>query len=192
MLTRRHLKYSLLLYSAPILGIIAIEILGRTYRYKIKNFAQNVIFGIWHGEMFPLIFPFRKEKIYVIITKGFDGDILARVLRFFGYNIIRISYPIKMSEIGKIKTKIQSGYGMVFALDGPKGPAFQPKRGAFYFSGILKRPLKIVKVVAEKRWNFPVWDGFMIPHPFANVEIKMEEAADSREPLAVGKRLVNE
>ena len=151
---RKHLKYYFLSFSAPILGIIAVEILGRTYRYKIKNFFQDAIFGVWHGEMFPLIFPFRKKRIYVIITKGSDGDILARVLRFFGYNIIRISYPIKQSEIMQIKTKIQSGYGIVFALDGPEGPAFQAKRGAFYFSRTMGKPLKMVKVIAEKNGNF--------------------------------------
>jgi len=174
---RKHLRYYLLSFSAPILGIIVLYILGKSYKYKIQGFKAGMIYGLWHGEMFPLIFPFRgkRKRIYVLISKTFDGDILARVLRFFGFNIIRISSSIYPSEVAEIKEKILSGYGIVFALDGPVGPRAYAKRGADYFSNFAKKPLLMVKVNANKKWKFPVWDEFIIPYPFSRIEISFSE-----------------
>ncbi len=172
---KKRLRYYLLSFSAPILSIIVLYILGKSYRYKIQGFKAGMIYGLWHGEMFPLIFPFRGKGIYVLISKGFDGDILARVLKFFGFNIIRISSPIYPSEVAEIKGKILSGYGIVFALDGPVGPRLYVKRGANYFSNFIKKPLLMVKVNVDKKWKFPVWDGFIIPYPFSSIKISFLE-----------------
>ena len=98
----RYLKYFLKLYSGALSGIVALRILGITYRYEVSGFQKGMLYGIWHGSMFPLIYLFRNKGINVIVNEGIDGDILAIVLKHYGFNPIRVSTPITHNEWNKI------------------------------------------------------------------------------------------
>ena len=164
-------KYYLKLYSSAFLGIVALRILGWTYRYRIVGFKNNMIYGIWHGDMFPLIFAFRNKWIYVIVDRGIDGDILGIVLHHFGFRTLRISVPIKHSEWESISEIIKKNQGIVVAMDGPKGPAYTPKKGIFRLYAYAKYKVIFANVNMQAKWTIPVWDRFKIPFPFSRIEV---------------------
>ena len=138
-MSRRILKSDFIISLAAFLIAYYIRFVGVTTKWKVINGHilesyrhKSFIVAFWHGRilMIPYLVP-RKAKANVVISTHSDGELIARVQAYFGFNVIR------GSSFNKNKTKNKGGYtairemirararGEVIAItpDGPRGPA---------------------------------------------------------------------
>ena len=85
------------------------EVFVNNWAYKKSFSNKSYVFAFWHDEIFPLTYFYRNRGIYAIVSPSRDGEILAGVLKRWGYNLFRGSSdktPIKLlKEIIKKKFK---------------------------------------------------------------------------------------
>lgn len=195
----KYRKYGKIIYNV-------MKMLMKTIRIKkiyddkyIKE--ENYIYAFWHQKIFfPTVSLTHVEKKLAMTSPSKDGEIMSTVLECYGYETIRGSSNDQnvRSLIGMIK-KLKQGYSLGFAVDGPKGPAFQIKPGIVYMA--MKTGKEIVPVggAFKKRYVFEkAWDKFHFPYPFTKgvvvigEPIKVEKDADQEEYVEYINKKINE
>ncbi len=155
-----------------------IQILNRTLKiYKInfeniKN-IKNVIYAFFHGEQFVLVYIHRHTKILIMTSYSEDGELQTKILKKFGYDIVRGSAEKKGATSGTLSIieKLLKGQNCAFAVDGPAGPAFKVKPGVVFLSQKTKLPVVPVRVFIERKIQLNNWDRYILPLPFSKVWI---------------------
>lgn len=164
-------------FSMYIFLYILIYILGNTYRFSVSGWVGRQspsIFAFWHKGMLPLLFGFRKKGITVLVSRSRDGEIVARVLKMFGYKSVRGSTSRgSMVGLKGMVEILKSGGDVALTPDGPRGPRGEIKEGI----SLLMRygHLYCVDVRVRRYLRLNSWDRFVIPLPFSNIEIVLNE-----------------
>jgi lysophospholipid acyltransferase (LPLAT)-like uncharacterized protein len=155
----------------------AISLLYKTVRIqpfgeeKIKQLMSQgtkVLFCFFHGD-YLLLFPrFGSKDICIFTTQSKRGELLAQIIRQFGYTPYKI--PDKRGShlaLDRMIHEIQKGYHSVMAVDGPLGPYHKVKHGIIVMAQQTGHPIVPVgiascwRIVLKKRW-----DHYTIPIPF--------------------------
>lgn len=147
---------------------------------------RRVIYALWHGRMFILIYCYRKRGINVLISQHSDGELVARVIKGLGYLPIRGS-----STRGGLKGFFELSQGargrsLAITPDGPRGPKEIVQPGIILLAQRTGLPIVPLGASVQKGMVLPSWDGFLIPYPFSQV------AVVEGPPLQVGKELREE
>ncbi len=122
-----------------------------------------------------------------MISEHFDGELIARVIAFFGLNALRGS-PKKggaKALIGAFR-KLRSGDDIAITPDGPRGPIFSvapgivalAKKSDSYIVPFCYRP--------SRYWRLKSWDRFIIPKPFCTIDFFIGK------PFKIGQMSDNE
>jgi lysophospholipid acyltransferase (LPLAT)-like uncharacterized protein len=162
-------------------GAAVIRVLAITWRMREHNGAahraalapnQRVIYTLWHGELLPLLWHHRGEGIAVVISEHRDGEIVARIAERLGYSTVRGSTSRGASRalIGLVRA-LESGRSAAVTPDGPRGPAHVFAPGAAIAAQRTGVPIIPVRASAARAWRLKSWDRFMIPKPFARVDV---------------------
>ena len=158
---------------------IVLHIIYRMLSFMTKKeyyYADNVnievqkIIVFWHRKIFTVCNATRTiKKKASMVSSSKDGEILSELLRREGNEIIRGSS--NKDNIKSLKESIKfvkKGYSLGIAIDGPKGPIFEPKAGAIYIAQKTGLPIIPVSSFCNKRWILRnVWDRLEIPKPFS-------------------------
>lgn len=158
---------------------IVLHIIYRILSFMTKkeyHYADNVdievqkIMVFWHRKIFTVCNATRTiKKKASMVSSSKDGEILSELLRREGNEIIRGSS--NKDNIKSLKESIKfvkKGYSLGIAIDGPKGPIFEPKAGAIYIAQKTGLPIIPVSSFCNKRWIFRnIWDRLEIPKPFS-------------------------
>lgn len=174
----RYLKSQL----GPSLGWLVTTILSRTLRFRrinaeilnrVGSGEKPVIFAIWHGEQFIMYHLHRRLKIAALASTSADGNILAGVLKRFGYAVVRgSSSKGGVRALVELKRKIMEGYGTLFAVDGPRGPFHSIKPGVIFLAEKTGCDIVPVSGRAEHFWVVKrTWDQYQIPIPFSRAMV---------------------
>jgi lysophospholipid acyltransferase (LPLAT)-like uncharacterized protein len=162
--------------GAAIIRLLAVtwrvrEVNGDVYRNALAN-GQRVIYAFWHGELLALLWHHRREPIAVVISEHRDGEIIARICERFGYATVRGSSSRGASRalIGLVRA-VASGLNGAVTPDGPRGPAHVFAPGAAIAAQRTGAPILPIRVRASRAWRMRSWDRFLIPKPFARVDI---------------------
>ncbi len=154
-----------------------------TFGMKVKNVEKllvrlkkrkKVIYCLWHQHIFGLIFYARKLKEYnpvCMISASNDGDVAAKFVQKVGWNIVRGSSSKGGREALKILTTKKDYLLIANAVDGPQGPVGKIKAGSVKIAREIGAPVVPVYVTANRYWQLNSWDKFIIPKPFAKVNI---------------------
>ncbi len=134
---------------------------------------KNVIYAFFHGDMVPLLHVYRNSGILIPASESRDGEIIARVLKNFGFDVVRGSSKRKGHKaLRELITGMRSGKTVAISVDGPRGPLHEVKPGVVYLGGLLKIPIVPVAVSAKRfRTIGQSWDRLMIPAPFTECVI---------------------
>jgi len=136
--------------------------------------AQRPVVILWHDEIFPLI-PFHEgESMACVVSQSRDGELLAEVLRRFGFLTVRGS-----SSRGGMRALVaakrvmdEKGVGIIFTVDGPRGPRHKVKPGAIFLASHAGSPIVPVRAVMGRAKIFHrAWDKFQLPWPFSTCTI---------------------
>ena len=184
---RKQLLRTLALWIIPPVGALLIRLIYLTSR---KRFhlpqtvpSEPVIFAFWHGDLLLqpyLYYQFRKvPKANVLISDHFDGQIIARIMRYFKLGTIHGS-----TTRGGAKVLIQGlkslseGYDIGITPDGPKGPRHVMSDGAVVMAQKRNAKVIVFHCVPSSYWQLSSWDRFTIPKPFGTLDFYASEPLD--------------
>ena len=156
---------------------------------------KRVIFALWHGELLPLLWQHRGENVAIVISEHRDGEIVARIAESLGYATVRGSSSKGGSRalIGLMR-EIDAGRDGAITPDGPRGPARVFAPGAAVASQRTGAYIVPIRAAASRAWRLKSWDRFLIPKPFARVDVSygvltVVDAASPREAAEQAPRL---
>jgi lysophospholipid acyltransferase (LPLAT)-like uncharacterized protein len=132
----------------------------------------KVIFCFWHRYLLPLLWAYRKRRIVVITSMSRDGEIADAILHFYGYETIRGSSSRGgINAIIKTMKVLKQNRPVAIAVDGPRGPAFIPKDGAFFSAS--RSEAVIIPVFVHFRGGLEIgsWDRLILPLPFSKATV---------------------
>lgn len=173
-------RVQLLLIST--MGWALIRLLGSTLRFTIegeepwsdlRGRGRSAVMTFWHNQILMAAYYFRSRGIVVITSEHFDGEYIARIIRWLGYGTARGS-----STRGGVKALLQlrkhldQGVDVAFTIDGPRGPRYVAKPGPVLLGRRSGAPIIAFHVEPRRYWELRSWDGFRIPKPFSEVHIR--------------------
>jgi hypothetical protein len=156
-------------------------IVGFTWRYCViaEEGVTPVLFGekpgagiycFWHQCVLPCTMYFRRSGAVILISRSFDGELITRILRMFGFGAVRGSSSRGGGEgLMGLKHIIESGRTAIFTADGPLGPIYQTKMGPIKLAQVTGAPIGAFYLLPERAWVLNSWDRFLIPKPFTRI-----------------------
>ncbi|OGU76064.1 MAG: hypothetical protein A2V93_04140 [Ignavibacteria bacterium RBG_16_34_14] len=151
---------------------LKVEIRNKESIDQLRKENKNFIIAFWHGTMLLPWYLHRNERVAALISKSKDGDLLAKLLRKWNYQVIRGS----SSSGGDIALSIMVDYAknnssIAITPDGPRGPAKKMKAGAVITAKKSGLPLILVGTGYIKKRVLKNWDKFQIPAFFTKAKI---------------------
>ncbi|MCS7078983.1 MAG: lysophospholipid acyltransferase family protein [Chloracidobacterium sp.] len=162
------------------LATFVLRVLGWTVRLDASNLRDlpdplhghlptttPIIYTFWHNQILAATLFFQRRGIVVMTSLSRDGDIIAEVIRRFGFGVARGSAT--RGSVGALKAMVKAirrGADAAFTIDGPKGPRYRAKDGAAMLASLSGAPIQPVCIVTERYWTLKTWDRFRVPKPF--------------------------
>ena len=158
-----------------------------TLRFRFEDHARvmatppekPLLWAFWHNRLFVMpyvfehFFPGRPGAALTSASK--DGEILAAFLNRFSVRAIRGSSSRGGAKaLVEMKRAIEDGYIIGITPDGPRGPIYHLNPGVVKLAQVTGGFVLPVRVRYSRCWQLKSWDGFMIPKPFATVEITFD------------------
>ena len=127
-----------------------------------------------------------KKRIDILISKHRDGDMIADLIKFHGFNSIRGSTnnPNKEKEkntltsVRKILKSLKNNISIGITPDGPRGPRHKVGEGTINISRISNKKILPMSLACKKKWVLNTWDKFIVPKPFNEICIVWGEPLD--------------
>lgn len=148
---------------------------------------KSFIYALWHDQL--LLSPFTwqtKNRIDILISKNKDGDIIADLIKYHGFNSIRGSTnnPSKekekntISSIRKIIKTLKANVSIGITPDGPRGPRHRVSEGTINIARISNKKILPMALAYKEQWVLNTWDKFIIPKPFNKICIVWGDPID--------------
>lgn len=149
------------------------------------------IVGMWHGQT--LMMPFTRrdgQDVRVLVSKSFDGDIIARASTKLGLGLVRGSggnKPQKMHKKGAVAATralleaLNERATVALTADMPGGTAREPGLGIITLARLSGRPIVPLAAVTSRRIRLNNWDRQTINLPFGRMAFSIGE------PLTVSR-----
>jgi len=158
-------------------------IVSRTWRFRVIAEEGVVpvlrgqkpgpeIYCFWHQCVLPCTVYFRRSRAVILISQSFDGELVTRLLKMFGYAAVRGS-STRGSRAGLLGMArvIESGRTAIFTADGPRGPIYRTKMGPVKLAQLTGAPVGAFHLEPERAWTLHSWDRFLIPKPFTRIVV---------------------
>ena len=151
-----------------------VKIHGEDNLLQLAKAGKPIMVCVWHGR---LLFPswyirLKMTNLYAIASRHSDAEIMARILRHWGYSLIRGSTRKGGKAVVQKMTDVFKNGGIVAVTnDGPKGPPKIAKAGSTGLA--IKYDVNMITITgsATKYWQMKSWDKFMLPKPFGRIDI---------------------
>ncbi len=124
-----------------------------------------------HGAMLFPIYRFRKTRGIIMVSRSFDGEIIARTLERMGYETVRGSSSRGGHEAlhGMVKRLNVRKCHAGIAVDAPRGPAGTVKMGAVMIARDTGLPMLPFVSYSTRAVHFNSWDQMSLPLPFGSI-----------------------
>ncbi len=147
---------------------LKVRFVNRDIPDRISAEGRNAIYAFWHGSLFLLPYTHRNYGTVIMVSESRDGEIMARMLKHFGLEVVRGSSKRKghRALIGLINS-MRKGKSVATAVDGPRGPLYKVKQGVVFLAGRQQTPIIPVATGVKRYWVLEkTWDKLIIPAPF--------------------------
>jgi lysophospholipid acyltransferase (LPLAT)-like uncharacterized protein len=197
----------LALAVVPRLTALVLAAIGLTLRFEViaeegavpETPPAKGIFCFWHRCTLPCGWYFRKFRCSILISRSFDGELIARTLGLLGYGTVRGSSSRGgVAGLLGLQRVLESGLPVVFTADGPRGPIYETKIGPVKLAQMTGERIGSFYLLPERAWVLRSWDCFLIPKPFSRVAVSWARAVtapgaeDSAEMLEAKRRELND
>lgn len=173
-----------ILILSKILQII-LKIIFMTCKWKIHNMSilknaidqnQPILICCWHNRFLYSAHFFKKYKIniWAISSTHRDSEIMAKILRGWGLQLIRGSSTRGWRNVLKKMMELFNKKETIIALtnDGPQGPALIAKKGSVMVAHKKNAQIISMSGISTKFWQLKSWDKTRIPKPFSTIHIQ--------------------
>ncbi len=180
---RFTLTQRLVLAVVPPVVSALLWLVSRTWRFEViaEEGVVPVLFGekpgpeiycFWHQCVLPCTVYFRRSYAVILISRSFDGELITRILRMFGFDAVRGSNSRGAREgLLGLTHIIETGRTAIFTADGPRGPIYQTKMGPIKLAQITGAPIGAFHLEPEHAWTMGSWDRFLVPKPFTRIVV---------------------
>ncbi len=130
--------------------------------------APGGIWCFWHRCVIPAGYRFRGKQVAVMISRSFDGEHIARVLKKLGCRPVRGSSS--RGAVGALigmRRELELGHPAVFTIDGPRGPRYVAKPGPVLLAKKTGQNVSCFYIAVKWAWILNSWDRMIIPMPFS-------------------------
>ena len=176
-----NLKQRIALAIVPRVASMAICCLGVTLRYRDVcdpgarpgyDTPPPAIYAFWHRCLLACAWRFRNNGVTILISRSFDGELIARTVERLGFVAIRGSSSRDgASGLRNLQRAYLSGHYCAITADGPRGPAQVAKPGVTQLAKLVDSTVSAFYVHPEQAWELRSWDRFLIPKPFSRVTV---------------------
>lgn len=156
------------------LFVIALKVLAATWRITIigdVHLSRGVV-AFWHGKMMGCWKFFSKKQASAVTSLSKDGDVLAALLKSWGYTVIRGSSSKGGKQVLDDMVDTATTSIVLVTPDGPRGPLHQCKAGAVITAQRAEVPLILCRIEVQWKIVLNSWDKFEIPLPFSKITIQ--------------------
>jgi len=175
------LKQRIALAIVPRLASMLICCLGVTLRYRDicepgaipgYDIPPPGVYAFWHRCLLAGAWRFRKYGLTILISRSFDGELIARTVERLGFVAVRGSSS-RDGTVGlrSLHRAYLAGNYCAITADGPRGPALVAKPGVVHLAQLLDTSVSTCYIHPHSAWQLRSWDGFLIPKPFSRVTI---------------------
>ena len=175
------LTQRLTLAIVPRVAALLILLIGATLRYE-DVYADNqttrgdlipgpTIFAFWHRSLLTCAHRFRNRDIAILISRSFDGELIARTVELLGFRAIRGSSSRGgATSLRQMANAFRDGHICAFTADGPRGPNMIAQPGPVFLAQLVEAEwLGAFYALPLSAWQLKTWDRFLIPKPFSRV-----------------------
>ncbi len=174
-------KLTLAVVPRIVAGVI--RLLGVTLRFQeicapgvaVGDKIQGpTVYAFWHRSLLLAAYRFRGRGIAILISRSFDGELIARTVERLGFVAVRGSSTRggSVGLRGMQRAFAEERRICAFTADGPKGPAEVAKPGAVQLAALCGAGwVGAFELRAERAWRLGSWDGFVVPKPFSRVRV---------------------
>jgi hypothetical protein len=168
----------------------AARLLGGTWDYvetnkrvfeQARRSGRPLIGAFFHGRSIPLIrymsLPAHRTWSLMVSTSA-DGDLMAGTLQRLGFRIVRGSSGRGGAKalIEMIRqTKREPDVHVSMALDGSRGPRGHVQEGTVILAQKTGGLIMPVGPSTRKAWILNTWDRYMVPRPYARIQMVFGE-----------------
>jgi lysophospholipid acyltransferase (LPLAT)-like uncharacterized protein len=146
------------------------EIKGLEHTRKLAESGKPFIFVFWHGRLL-MIAPFRpkKRKLHVVISTHNDGQLITKVMEYFGFHMIRGSSNKKdgLAAFKEVLRALKNNEIVAITPDGPRGPRMRIGGNVVKIAQMQNVPIIPVTYSISKCKILKSWDSFMLAKPFS-------------------------
>ncbi|WP_303721233.1 lysophospholipid acyltransferase family protein [Malonomonas rubra] len=144
-----------------------IDFIGEQHPKAIWQRGEHLILAFWHDQLLLMVKGYRGPGSKILISASKDGELIARVMQYFGQQAVRGS----SSRGGRAAFKemvalANEEVDLVITPDGPKGPRHELKDGVVQLARMGNRPVVPMAFACSKGHRFASWDKFLLPYPF--------------------------
>jgi len=139
---------------------------------RLASEGKKLVFFIWHNQLALILAKSGTFKFVTMVSRSKDGDLVAPLIESFGHKVVRASSSRGASAgVMEMLAHMGDGYHVAMAADGPKGPVYEAKPGVLYLAKKADCILVPVLTNCKSFMRFSSWDKFIMPKPFAKVDL---------------------
>ena len=150
---------------------------------RLLRSGQPCLPCVWHqmllfcGHYLIRLSKSKDFKLSFLISPSADGEIAAQVVLHLGAGVVRGSSSSTGARALRdcYEAVARNGVSLLFPADGPRGPLHELKPGALMVARLTGAPILPVGYRASRAWRLRSWDRFIVPKPFARIEIYVGE-----------------
>jgi lysophospholipid acyltransferase (LPLAT)-like uncharacterized protein len=173
------LLYSLIRF---IYATMRITVVGGDIMPSFVSRGEGFVGFFWHGRMLLIPFIYPGRWMHVLISVHRDGEIIANVMKCFGFHLVRGSSKKGGSAaLREMLTLLKEEKDLAITPDGPKGPVEVLKAGTAQVGRLSGKALIPVTFSASRCFRARSWDRFIVPYPFSRGVLYIGEPLRYRE-----------
>jgi len=165
----------------PPLAEVLLRLIGCTLRFE--HLCEDgvgpghlvggpAVFCFWHRSLLPAAYYFRNLGIGILISRSFDGELIARTVERMGFKAVRGSSSRDgASGLLGMEAAWREGRIVAFTSDGPRGPRYVAKPGVAAVAERTGDDVGAFYILPQHTWELRSWDKMLIPKPFSRVVI---------------------
>ena len=186
------LKQRIILAIVPRLASMVICCLGITLRYRDicepgatpgYEIPPPAVYAFWHRCLLAGAWRFRNYGLTILISRSFDGELIARTVERLGFVAIRGSSSRDGAPgLRNMQRAYLAGHYCAITADGPRGPAMVAKSGAAQLAQLVNTTVSTCYIHPHRAWQLRSWDRFLIPKPFSRVTVAWTCPAAADQP----------
>jgi hypothetical protein len=167
---------------------VGFAVLIRTLRFRMTDRTRaflaeqprSALILFWHNRLLLALAGFSRHAkgipLTVLTSASKDGAIVAEAVAAFGIETARGSSSRRAFEATReLFAAMAAGRNLVITPDGPRGPIYTVKQGTASVAAAHSKTVYLFGFNINRCWRLKSWDRFIIPMPYATIDVDVEK-----------------